>query len=504
MRNKYKKILAATAITTLMVTSLVGCSGEAGTDSGEIPTLELMIPSHPSFPWQENWEIMGYIEEGTNTNLKVDSILNSGSSFDEKLNLTMISDDLPDLIYPINNNIIKRFGDDGAFVNILDHLDQLPNFAKWYEENKESVVSYLSADGSLYQFPSIGMQESNRRGWMYREDVFAEHNLEVPTDEESLYTVLKELKVLYPDSYPLSFRSELNQFQMIAPSWGTDHFADNRHMYLDENNEFQFGPIEDEFKEMLIFYNKLYEEELLVPNFLTLDTTGWQEIISTEQAFITIDYLSRIDFFNTPMREENPEFTLSYMAPPAGGTNGTAMFPDARVGFYGYILPTGTDNLDATLAYCDWWYTEEAKELTSWGKEGETFEVVDGKKQWIDYASSTDVKVETGFATYGFYMDYDFEAQLSLFTEETKSAYEQAAKYDLKMQPIPAFNEEEQKIVETKVSNIATFVEENMSNFIIGKKDFNEWDAYVAEIEAMGLADMKKIYTDAYGRMTTE
>ncbi|MEI0736313.1 hypothetical protein VQ056_05975 [Paenibacillus sp. JTLBN-2024] len=40
--------------------------------------------------------------------------------------------------------------------------------------------------------------------------------------------------------------------------------------------------------------------------------------MSTGQSFITIDYISRVDFFNNAMRKDNPEYSLQFMAPPAG------------------------------------------------------------------------------------------------------------------------------------------------------------------------------------------
>ena len=508
MKKLHKQVLSLATLSALLLTSFTGCSKDAATtgeptgDGKENVTLSLMIPSHPSYPQEDDWEVIQYVKEATGVTLDIESVLNSGSSFDERLNITMVGDGLPDLIFPINNNCVKKYGDVGAFVNLFDHMEQLPHFSKWYESNKEAVTPYLSADGSLYQFPSVGLQESNRRGWLYREDIFAKHNLEVPTDSESLYTVLKELKTLYPDSYPLAFRSELAQLLMIAPSWNTDYFAANRHMYLDENDEFQFGPIDDEFKDMLMFFNKLYEEELLIPNFLTLDTAGWQEIMSTEQSFITIDYLSRIDFFNGPMRESNPDFNLKYMPPPKGGDNGVAMFPDSSVGLYGHIITSKTKNLDAALAYCDWYFSDEAVELISWGKEGETFEVVDGTKEWIDFADQTELRIDTGLSCYGFYQVYDFDATIALFSEETQYAYQEAEKYDLKTQPILAFNKEEQKVVNTTLTSITTYVAENISKMLIGELEFSEWDNYVKTVEEMGLDQVRTIYSDSYARLT--
>ena len=93
---------------------------------------------------------------------------------------------------------------------------------------------------------------------------------------------------------------------MIAPSWGTYYLdiTDNRYFGYDyDAQEWTFGPTSPEFKEMLEFYNKLYKEGLLLPNFLTIDTKGWQDVMANSDSFITIDYLSRIDFFNKAMRE---------------------------------------------------------------------------------------------------------------------------------------------------------------------------------------------------------
>ncbi len=89
---------------------------------------------------------------------------------------------------------------------------------------------------------------------------------------------------------------------------------------------------------MLEFYNKLYEEGLLLPNFLTIDTKGWQDVIANSDSFITIDYLSRIDFFNSSMRETDPDFTFAYMAPPAFGEKGVDKFAFSAKGVYGFVV----------------------------------------------------------------------------------------------------------------------------------------------------------------------
>ena len=523
MKKHLHKSIALLCSAALAAGMLSGCSssssstpasGSAGSGSqtssdklfSEPVTFSMLTPSHASWPFQDDWYVLDLINEYTNVNFDVTSVDTEG--FAEKLNLTMASGELPDMIYLIGNSAVQQYGPQGAFVNILDYIDQMPNFKAWYEENTQYALNFMSADGALYQFPEQGVDETNRRGWLYRADVFEELGLEVPTNQDEFYDVLVKLKEAYPDSYPLAFRSfagSLTQLNMIAPSWGTTFMDtdDNRFLGYDyETGEWTFGPTSDEFKEMLQFYNKLYEEGLLLPNFLTIDTKGWQDVIANGDSFITIDYLSRIDFFNSSMRESDPDFTMAYMAPPSFGENGVNKFAYSAKGVYGFVVSSQTKHLDEVLAYIDWMYSDEGKELLTWGRPGELYEeAADGTRTWKEFAAAADMKKATGLETNGFYQLYDFGGELATFTEECRAATEEARKYDLAQQPILSYNEEEQEIVNTIGLNIQTHVNEQISKFMLGERSFDEWDSYVAEVEALGLDQLKAVHESSYARV---
>ena len=111
------------------------------------------------------------------------------------------------------------------------------------------------------------------------------------------------------------------------------------------------------------------------------------------------------------------------------------------------------------------------------------------------------MKQATGFEVFGFYQRYDFNGELSTFSPECRSATEEARKYDLPQQPVLSFNDEEQSIVNTVGTNVKTFVDEQVSKFLLGERSFNEWDSYVAEVEALGLADLKAVHESSYARV---
>ena len=527
MKKHLHKGIALLCSAAIAAGMLVGCSsgsssaaapGSASSASASVSnsesvplfsepvTLSMLTPSHASWPFQEDWYVVDLIKEYTNVDLKVTAVDTSG--FDEKLNLTMASGELPDLMVLIGNKAVQQYGSQGAFVNILDYIDQMPNFKAWYEKNTAHALNYMSADGGLYQFPQQGVTETNRRGWLYRADIFEELGLEAPTTQDEFYDVLVKLKEAYPNSYPLAFRSftgGMAQLNMLAPSWGTSFIDADSNTYLgydEDSGEWVFGPTSSEFKEMLEFYNKLYKEGLLLPNFLTIDTKGWQDVMANSDSFITIDYLSRIDFFNKAMRESNPEFTMAYMVPPAFNEDVGNQFAYSAKVLLGFVVSSQTKHLDEALAYIDWMYSDEGRELLTWGRPGDLYtEDAAGNRTWKEFSTAAEMKQATGFETFGFYQRYDFNGELSTFSPECRSATEEARKYDLPQQPVLAFNDEEQSIVNTVGTNVKTFVDEQVSKFLLGERSFDEWDSYVAEVEALGLADLKAVHESSYARV---
>ena len=527
MKKHFRKGIALLCSAVLATSLFAGCSSgsssaaapgssssasasvsnsESGPLFSEPVTFSMLIPSHASWPFQDDWYVIDLVKEYTNVDFNITSVDTEG--FSEKLNLTMASGELPDLIYLVGNAAVQQYGPQGAFINILDYIDQMPNFKAWYEENTQYALNFMSADGALYQFPEQGVDETNRRGWLYRVDVFEELGLEAPTNKDEFYDVLVKLKEAYPNSYPLAFRSfagALTQLNMIAPSWGTTFIdtGDNRFLGYDyDSGEWSFGPTSPEFKEMLEFYNKLYEEGLLLPNFLTIDTKGWQDVIANSDSFITIDYLSRIDFFNSSMRETDPDFTFAYMAPPAFGEKGVDKFAFSAKGVYGFVVSSQTKHLDEVLAYIDWMYSDEGRELLTWGRPDELYnEAADGTRTWKNFTAAADMKQNTGLETFGFYQLYNFDGELATFTEECRAATEEARNYDLAQQPILAYNEEEQEVVNTIGLNIQTFVNEQISKFMLGERSFDTWDAYVDEVNSLGLDKLKAIHESSYARV---
>lgn len=491
-------------------TSDAASSNDTPAGSGKLfdePTkISLVTNSHPAYPYDANWFVWDAITEATNVELDVSAY--SMEEYEDKVQLIMAGGSLPDIIYMAAAGS-NKYALDGPFVNVTENLDKTPNFKKWYDSNEDSkaiLKTYTSADGNVYIYPIVGTEVTiNKMGWLARKDILEKHKLPIPTTYDELYDVLKELKKAYPDSYPLSFRDFFNSagrgFELNTTQWGASMDA-----YYDfEKAEWKYGPIEDSFKELLKCFNKLYVEGLIPPDILTMSSAGWTELMSTSRSFFTIDYAVRIDYFNNPMRKENPDANLDLIQPPKGNVpNGAPVF--ARTNYAGGgDCVCNTKNSENAMKFVDWMYSDEGRELLVWGKEGETYEVADGKRKFITDENKTGKEKMYGLSTFGVNLRGDPDAVTMAYTQQTLDALYKTDDYmtdNYNPKLWIDYSKEEKDIKLGVEESIRTKMQEYVSKFITDEIDIDaNWDSYVEAIKQLGIDKYLEIHKSAYDRV---
>ncbi|WP_066190965.1 MULTISPECIES: extracellular solute-binding protein [Gracilibacillus] len=496
-----KKMMSRFTMIVFVLIIVAACSNESsessssdGNSSEERQTIEFYTNEHPSWPTDADWMVFDLMEEGGNMDI---DLTIAADPYDESLNLVVASGDLPDLIRTTSSTA-NSYGEDGALVDLLEYIDDMPHLQAWMEEFPEEARAVLSHDGKMFMTPNEGMGETNRMLYMYRQDIFEENGLEVPQNWDELYTVLQELKSIYPDSYPLGFRNGADKLESFAPNFGTSY----SYYYDEVQDEWRYGPIEDNFRALVEYFNKFYSEGLIPSDFLSTDTAQWQELMSTDTSFITHDYIGRIDEFNLANRETNPDYTLINMPPPAGFPGEDQIAFSAHENDSGYSVAVTSEHINTIIQYLDWTFSEEGRDALSWGAEGETYTEENGEKNWIeDYGSVADLRNDTGLSTYATYSWFDYDAHMELFSDEVKQAYEESPQYDAPIVPKPAFTSEEQETIAIQGESIMKHRDEEIAKFIIGDRDLAEWDDYVQEMENLGVQDLVDIHAEAYQRM---
>ncbi len=524
MKKSTRRLLAflAAAAMALSLTACAGGNGGSGdTQAGDIPEGKLFAPdteisivigSHNSWPYDENWKIWQYFKEAVGGDIEITAI--PTENLETKINLMLASPDtLPDLIHSEDGKkrIADANADTGAFIAFDDYMDQMPNFTKFFdsmdkERSEELLNQRRSGNGKIYYSPISGTEYiTNLRTWMYRKDIFEKNNLSVPTTMEEMYEVCKELKKIYPDSYPLCFRNGLNQIDIMAPAWrsGMKYGV----FYDFKNEKWCVGAQEPEMREMVEYFIKMNNEGLVPPDYLTIDIKSWEGLVSTNRGFIMPEYLVRLDFFNLPARAENPDFTFAIFDPPASGSaSGQPKISKTNIDVSGYLIcNTGDENRIANaVKIIDWFYSDEGSDLMSWGKEGETYQVdAEGNKSFILGADET-AQAAYGMATQGTYLRVDPESQFQAYSPELRDQAI-AAYNNTETSANPkswiAFNDEEQDVIDQYEKAMESFIEEGLSKFMLGQRPMSEWDSFVADIkEDMNSQAILDVYTSAYNR----
>ncbi len=498
----------------IMLATLCACNStekiENADNSAVGATVKLVTLSNASWPIDGDCKAWQYIREGTGMNLEVQAI--PSSEFYSKIPLMYAAPEtLPDLMAFDNKPSTDRYAVQGALVALDDVAEHMPNYHAFLksipeEDAKRIVNARKAADGKVYYSPTYGREKMQGvRAWLYRKDIFEKHNLAVPTNQEELISVCRELKKLYPDSYPFSMRNGKQFIGMIGSQW-KPYFT--QYPYYDYNAEkWSFGATEPVMLEMITFLKQMVDEKLLPADFMTINTQTWQELITSDRGFIFPDYQTRIDFFTPIARTQNPEFTLTAMVPPKmNEETGTTKLAKFNLDAYGFVLCNTSDQerISNAAKYLDWMYTDEACELLSWGKEGETYEVVDGKRVYITDETGAQPNTLYGFSLPGTIARFDPDAVDAFESElisETRDITIEHMMDEVNPTMWLAFNDEENAVIQQYGTAANTYALEMITKFILGQEPLSNFDKFVESLNEMGIDKLLGAYTSAYDRV---
>ena len=514
-----KKLIALT-LATVMLFALCACgNGNNGQTSldGQDPTepltkddvITVAVPSNASWPFREDWKIWEYMSEGSGATLNVSSI--PAKDLGTKLPLMFAArEELPDLIsFEVMSQHTGYAGE--GLVAFEDLEAYMPNYNAWLdslsqEEYDVAVKTRKRADGKTYYTPGTGREGRTRmRAWLYREDIFKKHNLSAPTTYDELYEVCKTLKELYPDSYPYSTRSFNYVFDLPGSSF--DKWWQYAAYYDFDDEEWRWGATEDTALEVVTFYKKMIDEKLMPSDCVNMNGSTFDELVLTDRTFIMPHLQLRIDHYNNLAQKNNPEFKIQAFVPPvANAEKGVSMMERGDIEMIGISIPdTGrAEGIANAAKFVDWMYTDEAMELLSWGKEGETYEIVDGKKKFITDDKGSSPNTLYGFQLYGSFCRLDPEAAKAVQSETTIESESIVAQHQLPYYPVTLwldFNDEEQAVIDMYKTGLQTHTEEMLVKFMLGQEPLSNFDKFVETINSMGVDEVLAAYESAYNRV---
>jgi putative aldouronate transport system substrate-binding protein len=471
--------------------------------------------------WNEH-KGLKYYEELSNVIIDWDAV--PQNSFDERRNLLFSSNDLPDFVMRANLSpqLIASYASNGQIIPLDDLIDSgyAPNLSALMAENDGIRKAITSADGHIYSLPNISEADGRISSSWINKKWLDELNLEMPTTVDEFYEVLKAFKEKDPngnnqaDEIPFSGykESKSNGNELVRTFYGSWGFGGNSNIiapYLDVNDEgkMRYIATDDTFKEMLIFFNKLWTEDLIDKEIFSQDMNKVAANVDDER----IGFVARGN--NNLWLGNN---RINYVQNPVlravdGDIYWVGVNPKVReVG--SFVITNKNPNPEATLRWADHFLSEEGTALARLGIKDVTYTIGnDGFYKLKDeFANNPQgLTVDEALSEYTIFQGGQIVQRVTQKVDQSAAVLpEMIANKDV-IRPyliadeklmLPSFSENENIELSTVATDIEAYTDEQVIKFITGSKSISEWDSYVSTLNKMDLDKYLGIYQAAYDR----
>ena len=435
------------------------------------------------------------------TGVELDITVVADANYGQQLQMLTASRQLPDVFtYTLRRDVLESLVRNDVLVNFSEHADSLPNIRQVFLENPEAMrqVAQFVVDGDLFVIAGYQNARTINHGFMYRDDIFAMHDIESWTNTEEFYNALVMLKEIYPDSTPFVSNLGLGIINRIAPGWG---FYAGWGISLDaETNQYVYAGTHPRFREMLDFLQHLYAEGLLDPEFLTASEASWSaKITQDNQAFVTFGWVDRMDMFTEQMVQSNPNFSLRFGFPI--GPVGT--YPRlSNVGGGSTLAVSNNARSDVAMRLVDFLLSPAGAQLSTLGVEGISYEMVGGEVRYIGLPETANIRnlEETfGLFTQSLALRFDPRSIFFQYTPRTAEAQEIVVANNLLTElaprPVVITREGDAERFGALNSELSTAAEVFISRYIMGRNtDLDAmWAEWVETANSIGAQELVRI-----------
>lgn len=501
----------------LLLIVMIGCSSRTAEQpsASNTPAVSGNSQGNSSyFPLKEPIEVKGLmLDQGRNNQQRVDQELEKMTNIKfnwefvpagdmmTKADLIMASGDLPDIMLLLRPSFEKH-QHSGAFIDFAEYLDQMP-ILKQHIDKFPDIANYSkTAEGKIYGINNFSRQGDLPFGYVYREDIYKKHNIKLPTTFDEMVDGFRQLKQIYPDSYPMTIRGGHTGLLLNFGYHTSDTIFFDIQIFgkIDEMN-YKYGPATQNYVDSLSFMRMLYAEKLVDPEYAVANADKVKESLLNGKSFMSLEYIDIMTRLNEEGKAVTPDFRLTAELPPVTDTGLQArvyvVMPTSN--WFYTVINKNSKYVNELVQYLDWLYSDEVTDLVNWGFEGETYTVKDGVKEFLPEVKTVrnpegtiDLKElgvdgHSGFFPildyYGAFYSANSSAEV---LEALKRNLENAETIGLYPGPniqLPAEMETERIRI---MDSVNLRVQELASNYITGKIDLAALQNELKSIEAKG------------------
>lgn len=295
-----------------------------------------------------------------------------------QLNVLMASNDAPDIVFTYTLSVVYNYYKQGGVADLTDLIGQYGQTIKGYLG--DDVLSYGQFEGKQYIVPAKRISRAMYTTYM-RKDWLDALNLPVPETLDEFYDALTAFK----DENPGNVEQVIPYGSASDVPWHfgpiVDSFIDLANM--SEEQMFVLGVdasssatdlLYPGFKEGLRFLNKMYNADLIDPQFpLYKDFAPVDDLISRGSVgAFTANYDWPIrttpgDYNNLKSNVPDAELIPVDCFPNTEGKNVKQLY--LPTGIYNFV-PASSKNVEGAVKYLDFLCQEEVRTYLTTGEEG--------------------------------------------------------------------------------------------------------------------------------------
>lgn len=492
-----------------------------------------------------------YLEDKLGVDLNFYLMPQDGTEFNTKLSLMVTNGkDMPDVIICDNcltPETIVDYGSKGAFIPLNDYIkdkDKSPNYHEIPEKDRDIITnSITNADDNIYALPKYEPAVWNLTPYrMFVNKTWLDKlGLKAPSTTDELYTVLKAFHDKDPNGN--GQQDELGVYGSIAGGYGEavpwaimnsftfyNGGGQNGGLALNEKGDKVIAPFTTSgWKNGLKYMNKLYNEGLLSSAIFTDDDTQFKATLNAETD--VVGFVSAGSTSSWVDANNNKNFQDLDVVSPLKGPDGVAYTPyTAYAPANNYFITSACKNPDLAFKLGDTLLNVEVSKVARFGKKGTDWTddpkkcastsnsyvdagLTDGIKMaitsdfWTQQQNTTWHNVNPKYEPEEFQYTlgncinaYDPNAKTEKLNAYNYEHYSKA--HPKKILPLLHYTLDETSEISQALLDIPEYVKQATAEFVIGQRDIDkDWDAYVSELDNMGLKPWLKCAQKAYGRI---